>query len=289
MKTRSTQKGFTLVELAIVMTIIGLLIGGVLKGQELMQNARVTSTVAQVKAYEAAVTTFRDKYDATPGDMTNANTRIPNCGTACNAASVTAPNLGGDGIVGLLNYAGTSGTNVPVFTTQTQTSLATPATAASTAAGFETNLFWVHLLLSDLIGGVTNNSINATAAGTTASAWGTTHPAAKIAGGFVVGFGNGVPTPGGTAVAGTGISGMMLAMLSAPTTTTAANMIVSGNQPLSATRAAQIDRKMDDGKPGSGFVQAYGTTTSCFTSTTALTYAESITTNDCGLLFRIQG
>ena len=54
MKQMSNQKGFTLVELAIVMTIIGLLIGGVLKGQELMENARVTSTVAQVKGYEGA-------------------------------------------------------------------------------------------------------------------------------------------------------------------------------------------------------------------------------------------
>ncbi|TAL35563.1 MAG: prepilin-type N-terminal cleavage/methylation domain-containing protein, partial [Alphaproteobacteria bacterium] len=43
MKRLNTQKGFTLVELAIVMTIIGLLIGGILKGQELMQNARITA------------------------------------------------------------------------------------------------------------------------------------------------------------------------------------------------------------------------------------------------------
>ena len=40
------EKAFTLVELAIVMTIIGLLIGGILKGQELLENARVTSTIA---------------------------------------------------------------------------------------------------------------------------------------------------------------------------------------------------------------------------------------------------
>jgi prepilin-type N-terminal cleavage/methylation domain-containing protein len=56
----ASQAGFTLVELAIVMIIIGLLIAGVLKGQELIANARVTSTVAQVKAIDAAISTFKD-------------------------------------------------------------------------------------------------------------------------------------------------------------------------------------------------------------------------------------
>jgi prepilin-type N-terminal cleavage/methylation domain-containing protein len=53
------QAGFTLVELAIVMIIIGLLIAGVLKGQALIANAQVTATVAQVKAIEAATSTFK--------------------------------------------------------------------------------------------------------------------------------------------------------------------------------------------------------------------------------------
>ena len=67
---QTSQAGFTLVELAIVMIIIGLLIAGVLKGQELIGNARVTSTVAQIKAIDAATSTFKDTYAALPGDMT---------------------------------------------------------------------------------------------------------------------------------------------------------------------------------------------------------------------------
>ncbi len=79
MQARQSEKGFTLVELAIVMIIIGLLIGGILKGQELINNARVTSAVSQLKGIEAAINTFRDKYSAIPGDIRNPTDRLPNC------------------------------------------------------------------------------------------------------------------------------------------------------------------------------------------------------------------
>ena len=79
---RQEEAGFTLVELAIVMIIIGLLIGGILKGQELIANAQITGTASCVKGIDAATTTFRDTYAAMPGDMTNAGTRLPNCAVA---------------------------------------------------------------------------------------------------------------------------------------------------------------------------------------------------------------
>lgn len=82
-KQMKRQAGFTLVELAVVMIIIGLLIGGVLKGQELIGNAQVTSTVSQVKGVDAAVSTFRDMYNAMPGDMLNVANRLPNCTGTC--------------------------------------------------------------------------------------------------------------------------------------------------------------------------------------------------------------
>ena len=92
MKTRMydtavSEKGFTLVELAVVMVIIGLLIGGILKGQEMIANAQVNSTIAQIRAVDAATSTFRDIYDAFPGDMLNPQARLPNCTAApCNVA-----------------------------------------------------------------------------------------------------------------------------------------------------------------------------------------------------------
>jgi prepilin-type N-terminal cleavage/methylation domain-containing protein len=76
------QAGFTLVELAIVMIIIGLLIGGILKGQELIANAQVSATVAQLKGVDAATSTFRDSYGAVAGDMINATVRLANCAAA---------------------------------------------------------------------------------------------------------------------------------------------------------------------------------------------------------------
>ncbi len=82
-KSIKGEKGFTLVELAIVMVIIGLLIGGVLKGQEMIANAQLKSTIANIKGVDAATSTFRDMYDAMPGDMVNATTRIPGCVAPC--------------------------------------------------------------------------------------------------------------------------------------------------------------------------------------------------------------
>src|ERR1035438_3335974 len=81
------QAGFTLVELAIVMIIIGLLIGGVLKGQQLIVNAQITATVAQIKAIDAATTSFRDNYAGMAGDITNPAVRLNTCAAApCNLA-----------------------------------------------------------------------------------------------------------------------------------------------------------------------------------------------------------
>ncbi len=68
LRLRNNQKGFTLVEIAIVMVIIGLLIGGILKGQEMINNAKVKRVVKQADELRAAVMTFYDKYGQYPGD-----------------------------------------------------------------------------------------------------------------------------------------------------------------------------------------------------------------------------
>lgn len=67
------QSGFTLVEIAIVLVIIGLLLGGVLKGQEMIANAKYKNLLSDVKAYQAAYYTFQDKYGGVPGDLSQVN------------------------------------------------------------------------------------------------------------------------------------------------------------------------------------------------------------------------
>ncbi|SIN70750.1 prepilin-type N-terminal cleavage/methylation domain-containing protein [Sulfurivirga caldicuralii] len=74
MTMRKKEQGFTLVEVAIVLVIIGLLLGGVLKGQELMKSAKVKGEAQLLQSYQTAYFGFIDRYGAMPGDM---NSGIP--------------------------------------------------------------------------------------------------------------------------------------------------------------------------------------------------------------------
>jgi prepilin-type N-terminal cleavage/methylation domain-containing protein len=79
---RRTNQGFTLIEIAIVLVIIGLLLGGVLKGQELITGARVRNLISQQDGIKAAFFGFQDRYRALPGDYAAASTNIK-CNPAC--------------------------------------------------------------------------------------------------------------------------------------------------------------------------------------------------------------
>jgi prepilin-type N-terminal cleavage/methylation domain-containing protein len=76
------QQGFTLIEIAIVLVIIGLLIGGVLKGQEMITNAKVSKLENDFKGISAAVLSYQDRYGVMPGDDPAASTRFPGTWTA---------------------------------------------------------------------------------------------------------------------------------------------------------------------------------------------------------------
>ena len=73
---RKSQSGFTLIEIAIVLVIIGLLLGGVLKGQELITSARVRNMISTQDGIKAAYFGFLDRFRALPGDYTLATTNI---------------------------------------------------------------------------------------------------------------------------------------------------------------------------------------------------------------------
>lgn len=125
-KDRRGEKGFTLVELAIVLIIVGLLITGVLKGQELIANAEVASTASTVRAFDAGISTFRDSFAAFPGDMppAQAQARIPGC-AGC---------VGGNGNGRLTSPPGTSGDTA------------------------EQAAFWLHMVRADMITGDTTGA-----------------------------------------------------------------------------------------------------------------------------------
>jgi prepilin-type N-terminal cleavage/methylation domain-containing protein len=110
---KSTQKGFTLVEIAIVLVIIGLLLGGILKGQEMITQAKIKNVIADMTGVSAAMYGYQDRYKALPGDDNKA-TRW----TGATAGD-------GDGII--------EGTYL--------------------ATGSETNHFWHHLRLAGFVAG----------------------------------------------------------------------------------------------------------------------------------------
>jgi len=128
-KKNSNQGGFTLVEIAIVLVIIGLLLGGILKGQEMITQAKIKNVINDFNGITAAVTSYQDRYRALPGDDQNATTRW----------TTQAPASGnGNGIVaGLYNTNDTTGT------------------AGAPAAGAESNLFWQHLRIAGFVPGPT--------------------------------------------------------------------------------------------------------------------------------------
>lgn len=69
---RRSSSAFSLVELAIVLVILGLLVGGVLSGRSLIRASELRSVTSEYQRYVAAINTFRDKYFALPGDLNNA-------------------------------------------------------------------------------------------------------------------------------------------------------------------------------------------------------------------------
>jgi prepilin-type N-terminal cleavage/methylation domain-containing protein len=75
-KMKSQQSGFTLVEIAIVLVIIGLLLGGILKGQELINSAKVKNVANDFRTIQTYVYGFQDKYRALPGDDVAATTHV---------------------------------------------------------------------------------------------------------------------------------------------------------------------------------------------------------------------
>ena len=112
---QSSRRGFTLVELSIVLVILGLLVGGVLTGQALIRSAELRSIVTERDRYVTALNTFRDKYMALPGDMANAYAYWgATCGTNTMTAGVGC-NGDGSGVIESSGIAGGRGEHLKAW------------------------------------------------------------------------------------------------------------------------------------------------------------------------------
>jgi len=71
------NKGFTLIELSIVLIIISLVVGGIVGGQSLIKSAKLNKLISELKTWETAFNNFDLQYDALPGDIRNASQYWP--------------------------------------------------------------------------------------------------------------------------------------------------------------------------------------------------------------------
>lgn len=121
---KRTQSGFTLVEIAIVLVIIGLLLGGVLKGQELITQAKIKNVANDFNGLTAGIYAYQDRYKRLPGDDPGA-TRW---------ALITKAGDGDNTVEG--NYESATSTD-------------------------ESRLFWAELRLAGFVAGATDTVANA--------------------------------------------------------------------------------------------------------------------------------
>lgn len=117
---KKSQNGFTLVEIAIVLLIVGLLLGGVLKGQELIDSAKAKNLAQDLRSIPAMVHAYQDKFRALPGDDPAAVRHL------CSAAETCTDVGDGNGVID---------------------------GAWDATSGVETVRFWQHLRLANLMTG----------------------------------------------------------------------------------------------------------------------------------------
>ncbi len=69
---KNKYKGFSLIEISVVLSIVGILMGFSLKGRGLIENAKIRSVISQIDNYRSAIQLFTEKYNGMPGDISNA-------------------------------------------------------------------------------------------------------------------------------------------------------------------------------------------------------------------------
>jgi prepilin-type N-terminal cleavage/methylation domain-containing protein len=247
-------RGFTLVELSIVLVILGLLAGGVLAGQGLIRAAELRSITTDQQRFLIAIRAFRDQYRSLPGDMPNA-TLVWGAQDPTPATCQTTPSTGkatcdgnGTGGVGLV-----------------------------TAEYYESFRLWQQLANAGLIEGTYNGVTGS--GGTLHCVPGTNCPASRLAkGGFL--YSMVTSTPFGILAS----PNAHVLFFGAGSNSTAPNVGI-----IKAEDAWNIDTKLDDGKPGTGKVMGPTNTArpACVDTdvATSAVYLVTDTTPGCNLYF----
>lgn len=268
MKHKLNEKGFSLVELSIVLVILGLLTGGILTGQSLIRAAELRAVTTEYSSFQTAVNTFQQKYFAIPGDITNATSFW---GSA-----------GGNGNIGG-GCETTTGTG-----TQTcngngngrhEVSFTSPGNRYE-----EMFTFWQHLANSGLINGTFSGKSGAV--GGDYSVLSVNVPASKISGAGWSTADDLMPTHGAspnTTYYGTYDGGWMLTFGAQSADHELANPVLTPDE------AWNIDKKMDDGHASQGIViidRYQGTSSNCRIGPNPQIYRLNHSGKSCALLFR---
>lgn len=216
--------GFSLVELSIVLVILGLLTGGILTGQNLIRAAEMRSLTVNFQKFQTATYTFRDKYFQLPGDMSNATNFWgaaggSGTGSACfTVASTTTETCNGDGNA-IVNV---------------------PAGGTGNWLYGERFHFWKHLANAGLIeGSYTGVSDDASSAVVTVP--GLNVPQLQYGEIIIETQSRRTPSTNVNFFAGHFTNALIFAM----------------RDYIKPEEAWNIDKKMDDGKPGTGHIESF--------------------------------
>lgn len=273
MKHRTEMAGFTLVEVAIAMLLIGLAAGGVLKARELIANARVTEMVSTATAISSAISKFEATYINLPGDFRGAEVVLAGCTSACSPGNDAHA---GDGYIGW-----------EYFTSNWSTNPRVPQDSWTMADSVhrELPLFWAHLALSDILPMVPSTILTAPSVQV-----GLTQPASPFGGAMFVAYlqGDKNPPAGPSEVATTTSypKGHYLIVTATP------NLHLPyapnrPNTPMTSRQAATIDTKIDDGKPSNGIVHGWSNTGRCFNNMADPAYTGDGSGRFCGIMMKM--